>query len=119
MRKISQLQREEAIEVLGNIIEPTATILVDKDVRKIITGGGAPIKAVKIICKKYAHEIIEVMAGIEGVSPDEFECNVFTLPVMLLEVLNDEELKDFFTSQVLETSQHSMSPAEDTIDTAQ
>ena len=39
------------------------------------------------------------MATMDGVPVEEYKCNVFTLPVKILELLNDSELIRLFTYQ--------------------
>lgn len=118
MRKISELQQEEAIEVLGEIIDPLATIFADKEVIDTIRGNGTKVQAINIVCRKYASELIDIMAAVDGVPRSEYKVNIFTLPVAVMAIINDEELKDFFTSQVVGLIPDiSTSPAEPTTDT--
>ena len=42
---------------------------------------------------------MQIMATIDGVPVDEYKCNVFTLPVKILELLNDPALVQLFTYQ--------------------
>ena len=39
------------------------------------------------------------MAAMDGVPVEEYKCNVFTLPVKILELLNDPDLVQLFTYQ--------------------
>lgn len=97
--KISDFKNEEALDILADIIEPAAEIFKDKDLVEMITSGSVKMELVKHIIKNHKKSIIEIMAVLEGIPVDEYQCNVFTLPIKLLEILNDEELVKFFTSQ--------------------
>lgn len=97
--KISDFKNEEALDILADIIEPAAEIFKDKDLVEMITSGSVKMELVKHIIKNHKKSIIEIMAVLEGIPVDEYQCNVFTLPIKLLEILNDDELIKFFTSQ--------------------
>ena len=56
---------------------------------------------IKLLIKDHKKSIIEILAMIDGVPVDEYQVNVFTLPMKLLELLNDKDLMSFFTSQGL------------------
>ena len=102
--KITDFKNEEAIELLADIIEPTAIILGDADTRKL----AVDLKEKKInkvqliskVLKKHSKEAVEILARLDGQDPDEYECNILVVPQKALEIMNDKDLADFFTSQV-------------------
>ncbi len=122
--KLSEYKDEQALDVLAEIIEPAAYIMADPDIRakvKIDKEEGVEksktdvLGIVKIILKKHKKEIIEILAAVDGVPVEEYHCNVFTLPVKIIELLNDKELIGFFTSQALmEDESASIAPTENT-----
>lgn len=105
--KLSDYKGEEAIEVLADIIEPLAIILGDADIIKLVKEQQdakkklAPIAYMKPILKNHPSEIIAVLAGIEKKPVEEYkeEVNVLTLPLKILEFLNDPTIQSLFTSQ--------------------
>ena len=102
--KISEFKNEEAIELLADIIEPTAAILGDAEIRKLMisvkNGKITKIKAIANALRLHKKEIIEILARLDGQDPKKYSCNVITIPQKILEIINDEELADFFGLQV-------------------
>lgn len=97
--KLSEIKDENAIELLADILEPAADIFSDKDIVNIIRNGGNKMLGIKLALKNHKKAIIEILAALEGVPVNEYHCNVLTLPVKLLEIVNDEDLASFFTLQ--------------------
>ena len=95
--KISEYRDEAALELLANISEPAIEIFADKELTALIREKKSG-KAVRVAIKNHKKEVMEILAALEGVPVEEFHCNVFTLPVKLLEILNDRELIAFFSS---------------------
>ena len=93
--KLSEYKNEQALDILADILEPSAKIFSDKDVKKAFETGDK-IKGIKAAIKTHKNEIIEILAVLDGVPVAEYECNVLTLPVKLLEILNDTDLMSFF-----------------------
>ena len=102
LKKLSDYQGEEAIELMADIIEPMTTILGDEEVQKLAKAGvKAPAKYIKPMLKGHPREVIEILARIEGEPYEEYskKVNAFTLPVQLLAVINDPQVKSLFTLQ--------------------
>lgn len=102
--KLSDYKGEDAIEVLADIIEPLAIILADNEIRELVqdkTTRTAPIKLVKPALKNHKKEVLEILARIENVPVDEYAetVNVFTLPMQVLDFINDKNVQSLFTSQ--------------------
>ena len=51
------------------------------------------------IIKNHKKEIVEIMARLDGKDPANYTVNFFTLPMKVLEILNDPGIIDLFTSQ--------------------
>lgn len=110
MRRISDIKGEEAIDIIADTIEPLSAIMADKEMKDILVNkklkddGNAYTKAevVSMVIKKHKHEVIQVLSILDGVSYDEYlnSVTIFTLPMAVLEVLNDPEISKLFTSQV-------------------
>lgn len=94
--KLSEYKNEQALDILADILEPSAKIFSDKDVKKAFETGDK-IKGIKAAIKTHKSEIIEILAVLDGVPVAEYECNVLTLPIKLLEILNDTDLMSFFS----------------------
>lgn len=100
--RLSDLHGEEAIEVLADIIEPLAYIFADKEISSLAQDGKTPpVKYISIALKNHKKEVIEIMARLEGKTVKEYEktVNVFTLPIQILAIVNDDMFKSLFTLQ--------------------
>lgn len=94
--RLSEIEDDRAFDVLADIIDPLSEICADKSVidgfRKNRLGG------VKLLLKSHRKSIIEIFAAIEGVPVSEYKINLITLPLKILEALNDPQLVELFTS---------------------
>lgn len=96
--KISDVSNEEAIDMLAEILEPCSEIFTDVNLRKAVENGESQMKIIKMALKEHKEAIIQIMATLDGVPVEEYRCNVLTLPIKLIELLNDKELAPFFQS---------------------
>ena len=98
--KVSEIKGEKAIQTLGDILEPTMEILADESIKKAYEKNKTNLDIAKIILKDHSKSVIEILAALDGVPADKYECNLLSLPSKLMEVLNDEAIQQFFTSQM-------------------
>ena len=92
--KLSDYKNEDAVEVIADIIEPLSVIFTDEEIKNEKNR----MKAIAKALKKYKKEVIQILARIDGVPVNEYECNALTLPIKVLEVMNDKEVQDFLES---------------------
>ena len=104
MRKISEYKDEEAINLLADLLDPVVLIFAEPDIAEF-TRQKNYIKAIQVAIKKHIKEVMKIMAILEGVPVEEYHCDLLSLPKILLEIVNDPELQDFFTSQVQTVSE--------------
>ena len=97
--RLSDYKDEEALDLLVELIEPAAEIFSDKEIAELVRSNGAPMSAVKLAIKKHKKSVIQILATLEGVPVEQYHCNIFTLPIALLDILNDKDLMDFFSLQ--------------------
>lgn len=105
--KLSEYKNEDALDLLADLLEPTAKIFSDKELAEVVRNKGNKITACKVALKNNKKSILEILARLENVPVDKYECNIATVISKLLEIINDEVLADFFTSQsqqMVETS---------------
>lgn len=100
MKKLSEYKDREAIVLLGKIIAPVTVVLADKKVRTELKK--SKLHAISAAIETHANEVFEIMAALEGMDVKDYHCNLLTAPKMLMEVLADKDLQDFFGS-ALET----------------
>ena len=93
--KLSELKDEKALDVLADLIEPTTAILSDKDIKTAYEEQGK-LKAVKLAIKHHKKEVIEILAILDDTPIEKYHVNLLTLPVKILEILNDEQLMQLF-----------------------
>lgn len=114
--KISDFKGEKAIDFIGDIIEPAATIFSDEVVRGLFTtekSGEKKNKAAiaKHICKEYSTEVIEILAAMDGVTSEEYSGNPLTILKQVFEILNDPDLMSVFISSEQKTEDKSSGSA--------
>ena len=85
--KLSEYQGEAALDVLADLIEPAGEIMSDKEIGDVFKKNR--FKAIGLAIKNHKKAVIQIMATMDGVPVDEYKCNVFTLPVKILELLNE------------------------------
>lgn len=96
--KLDEIKNEQAIELLADMFDPIMEIASDD---KIVSAARSDNKVlmIKHMLKDHARSVFELMALSEGVSADEYECNMLTLPIKLLELFNRPEFSFLFQSQ--------------------
>lgn len=97
MRKLSEYKNEEAIELLADILEPVCEICADDEFQKSLSK--SKMEIVQTCMKKHSKALLKIMAVLDGVPFEEYHVNILELPVKVLQLLNDEELMNFFHSQ--------------------
>ena len=95
--KLSEYQGEAALDILADLIEPAGEIMSDKEIGEVFKKNR--FKAVALAIKNHKNAVMKIMSTIDGIPVDEYKCNVFTLPVKILELLNDPALVQLFTYQ--------------------
>ena len=95
--KLSEYQGETALDILAGLIEPAGEIMSDKEIGEVFKKNR--FKAIGLAIKNHKKAVIQIMATMDGVPVDEYKCNVFSLPVKILEILNDPEMIQLFQYQ--------------------
>lgn len=95
--KLSEYQGEAALDILADLIEPAGEIMSDKEIGEVFKKNR--FKAIGLAIKNHKKAVIQILAIMDGVPVDEYKCNFFTLPVKILELLNDPALVQLFTYQ--------------------
>lgn len=97
--KLAEYTGEDAIELLADIIEPLAEILQDKEIATAVENGSTRIKLAQMILKRHKRKVLEVMAAIDREDVENYKPNIFVLPMRLVELLSQPEMKELFLSQ--------------------
>lgn len=110
---LNELKNEKAIEALADMFDPIIEIASDEAIESAARSDNK-ILTVKLILKNHARAVFEIMAASEGVSVDEYECNMLTLPAKLMELLDRPEFSFLFPSQGQKTDETSSGSATET-----
>lgn len=113
--KLREIKNEQAIEVLADMFDPIIEIASDEKVVSAARGNNK-VLMVKVILKEHSRAVFELMALSEGVPVDEYECDVLTLPIKLLDLFNRPELGFLFQSQGQRTDETSSGSATGSIE---
>lgn len=112
--RLSEIQGEEAIEVLADIIEPVSTILADEKVTKIARERKYP-KAIAVAMRSYKREILDILAALNQEDPKTYKPPLLSIPKQLLDLANEPEIEELFMQQSqIKTTQPSGSVTENT-----
>lgn len=98
MRKLSEFRGEEALDLLADLIDPASEIMTDKRLVALFRERNMK-EAAKVALKTHKSAVLEIMARLEGEDLKTYAPSFFALPMQLLEIFNDPELIDLFTSQ--------------------
>lgn len=56
-------------------------------------------KGIKLAIKDHKNAVIEILATLDGKDPSTYDVDFFTLPMKVLDVLNDKDLLQLFQYQ--------------------
>lgn len=115
--KLTEYKNEDALDLLADLIEPASEIMSDPKIKEMM-GKDAKTKVAKIvqhILKNHKKSIIAILARLDNTPVKEYKCDIFTLPIKILELLNDKDLIDFFSSQELMEDQKLFGSVTETI----
>ena len=90
--KLSEYQGEAALDVLADLIEPAGEIMSDKEIGEVFKENR--FKAIGLAIKNHKKAVMQILAAMDGVPVDEYKCNVFTLPVKILELFSGANLNE-------------------------
>ena len=130
--KLSEIKGEAALDLLADILDPAVEIMTDPNIRALSeepaeAGEELTVEELferskekklaiaKALLKDHKGAIIKILARLEGVPVEEYQPNIFALPMLVLDLLNDEDLMLFFESQEPKTAEtSSIAPTENT-----
>ena len=108
--KLSDIKGERALEVMADLIDPMTEIAQDKILVGLLRMRNIK-EAVKLGLRNHRKCMLEILAILNQQDPETYEPNLVEIPKMLLELLNDKELLDLFSSQAEQTNETSSSSA--------
>lgn len=97
--RLSEIEGEQALDVLADIIDPIAEIATDEKVQNIYNSGEPKIMIAKEMLKNHKKAVIQIMAALDGEDPETYRFTLTSLPAKVMDILNDPELEQLFQSQ--------------------
>lgn len=110
MRKLSDYTGDEAVELWADLLDPMSAILSDPEIAGMSKSRKPPMMIAKAILKSHATEAKEIMLRIDPTPVDglNFATRFISL---VLEFMNNEDLKGFFVSAGQEQTESEYSGA--------
>ena len=114
--KLSEIKGDDALEVITKIIEPIAQIASDKKLQADRKAGKPKLLIIKYVLENYKPQVFEILAALNQTSVDEYKKTVslISLPMEIMEILNDPEVMVLFNSQSQTEKTSSGSASENT-----
>ena len=94
--KLSEFKDDAALELIADIIEPATEILADHAIKDAFSR--SKMAAIKVAIKNHKGAIKEIIARLDGKTPEECHFTALSLPIKLLSMFNDPDLQQLFTS---------------------
>lgn len=103
MRDLNKVTGDEALDFWIDIFEPSARIIADPlvdEYRKGKLEGMSMASFISKVIKNHKTEVWEVLSAFQGVSVEQCKSttNVIMIPRMLMDIIQMEGFKDFFSS---------------------
>lgn len=111
--KLSDIKGDRVLDVIADIIDPIANIVLDKDVSAMFERKAVPDgmetrdffakrmrKGMPVLLKGHKADIIAIMAAIEGVTPEQY-AESLDFPKLFtdaMELVTDNAFLDFLSS---------------------
>ena len=111
--RLSDVKGKRTLEVIADLVAPVASIAQDEDATELFRRRELPKgmtaeqfviermkKAVPALLKGHQDEIIQILASIQGVTPEEFESgmNLMSITKDVFELITDSEFISFLSS---------------------
>lgn len=112
--RLSDIKGEAALDAIADLIEPITEILSDSSIEASYRDPNQNnAQLISLIIKNHKQAVIDILAILDGENPDEYvkKINLFTVPVKLMEIINDPEMKSLFPLQARQKTSESFGPA--------
>lgn len=102
--KISEIKGEDALDALAEMMEPAIEIMGDNKIAMCLKSG-QNLKAIKFMLQNHKQAVLKIFAILDGEDFATYSPSLLSLPKKLLEIVNDEEIIELFTSQSQNTEE--------------
>lgn len=98
--KLSEIKGEAALDAVADIIEPLSIIVADKQFMQDYKTK-PKLLVIKSVLKGHKQEVLQILAVLDQKSIEEYmeTVNLLTLPMQILDVVDDPEFEMLFRSQ--------------------
>ncbi len=97
MKRLEDARGADAIDLIADLIDPLTEIAQDEEILKLTRKKGTPVfKIVQAILRRHKDSAIQILAIIDGVEPEDYKGNAFTIIGRLLSLLNNKDIQSFF-----------------------
>lgn len=93
--KLSEFKGEDAYNAIEGLLDPMAEICADEELVNCAKSG-EKLKLVKRLISAHRQSINTILAVLDKADPETYQVSLITLPVKILELLNDEEIIKLF-----------------------
>jgi hypothetical protein len=108
--RLSDIKGEKALDAMADLIDPLAEIAQNKILVGLIRKKNYK-EAVKIGLKQHKKAVLTILAILNQQDVETYEPTLAEIPKMLLDLFNDKELLNLFSSQAEQTNETSSSSA--------
>jgi len=108
--KLSEIKGKEALTVLADLIDPVSEIIKDEKFKALLKTKEKGSIA-KYLLTNHDKNVIKILALVNGEDPETYEPNLLSLPLMLLDLMNDPDVINLFGSQDQTKESASSGPA--------
>ena len=116
--RLSDIKGEDALNAMADLIDPISEIAQDKILVGLLRTKNMK-EAVKLGLRKHQRAILEILAVLNQQDVATYEPNLAEIPKMLLDLLNDKELLNLFSSQAELTKETSSSSVTENIEASE
>ena len=110
--KLSEIKGERALDVIADLIDPVGRLLQDDQFKEIAQDKKRPrTDTIKYLLKEHKKTVIEILAVINGEDPKTYEPSLLSLPMMLMDLIDDPDVAILFGLQGQTTELASTGPA--------
>ena len=95
MKKLSDYEGDEALELWGDLLEPLSAIFSDKEIANVVQSGASKIAIARVILKNHPLEAKQILLRIDDTPINGLNI-ILRLIALLADIGSNEEIKGFF-----------------------
>lgn len=104
MKRLSDYQGDDAIELWADLLDPIGEILTDEEIRKVVKSGESKLKIAQTILRTHKKDAAEILLRIDPVPLNGLNV-IVRLVALLTEIGERSDMKAFFGYAAQENQQ--------------